>query len=67
MNADGVEEFLSQKFSQLLSTINSVHKNDHLIEGQGIKKMGQLFKLFVLIYIFMMILISKKLLIFIEL
>ena len=48
MNADRIEEFLPEKFCQFLGSVNSVHKDNHLIEGQSIKKMGQFFKLFAL-------------------
>ena len=48
VDADGVEQFLPEEFSQLLGTVNSVDKDDHLVEGQGVKEMGQLFELFVL-------------------
>lgn len=48
MNADRVEELLVEQLSKLLGSIDSVHKDDHLIEGQSIQQVGQLFELFVL-------------------
>lgn len=51
MNADGVEQLLTKQFGKLLGSINSVDKDNHLIESQSIKKMGQFFELFILINI----------------
>jgi hypothetical protein len=48
VNANRVEKLLAEKFSQFFSPIDSVNKDNHLIEGQSVQKMGQLFKLFVL-------------------
>lgn len=48
VDADRVEEFLSQQFGQFLGSVNPVDEDDHLVEGQGVQQMGQLFKLFVL-------------------
>lgn len=33
MDADGIEEFLSQEFGQLLGAVDSVDEDDHLVEG----------------------------------
>jgi hypothetical protein len=49
VNADGIEQFLTKQFGQLLGSINSIDKDNHLIESQSIKKMCQLFELFILI------------------
>lgn len=46
MDADGVEQFLFQKFSEFLCTVYSVDKDDHLVESQGVKQVGQFFKFF---------------------
>lgn len=48
MDADRVEQFLPQKFGQLLGSVDSVHEDDHLVEGQGIEEMGKFFKFFIL-------------------
>lgn len=48
VDADRVEEFLSQQFGQFLGSVNPVDEDDHLVEGEGVQQMGQLFKLFVL-------------------
>jgi hypothetical protein len=48
VDADRVEQLLPQQFGQLLSSVNSVDEDDHLVEGKGVQQMGQLFKLFVL-------------------
>ena len=48
MDADRVEQFLPQKFGQLLGSVDSVHEDDHLAEGQGIEEMGKFFKFFIL-------------------
>jgi len=46
VDADGVEQFLFQKFSEFLCTVYSVDKDDHLVESQGVKQVGQFFKFF---------------------
>lgn len=33
VDADGVEEFLSEKLSQFFGSIDSVDEDDHLVEG----------------------------------
>lgn len=50
MNADWVKKLLLEKFSQLLCAIDSVDEDNGLIEGEGVKQVGQFFKLFVLGY-----------------
>jgi len=49
VDADGVEQLLSQQLRQLLSPVDSVHKDDHLVEGQGVKQVGQLLKFLILV------------------
>ncbi len=48
MDANGVEQFLSQEFGQLLGSVDSVDEDDHLVEGQGVQEMGQFLEFFVL-------------------
>lgn len=48
MDADGVEQLLSQQFGQLLGAVDPVDEDDHLVEGQGIQQMGQFLKFLVL-------------------
>lgn len=40
MNADGVEKLLTKQFGEFLGSIDSIDKDNHLIESQCIKKMG---------------------------
>lgn len=40
MNADGVEKLLTEQFGKLLGSINSIDEDNHLVEGEGIKKMS---------------------------
>lgn len=39
MNADRIEKFLSEEFCKFFGSVNSVDEDDHLIEGQSVKKM----------------------------
>ena len=48
VDADRVEQLLSEQFSQFLGPVDSVHEDDHLVEGEGVKQVSQLLELFVL-------------------
>ena len=39
VNADRIEKFLSEEFCKFFGSVNSVDEDDHLIEGQSVKKM----------------------------
>ena len=46
MDADGVEQLLAEELGQLLGPVDPVDEDDHLVEGQGVQQVGQLFKFF---------------------
>lgn len=48
MDADGVEQLLSQQFSQFLCPVDSVNEYDQLVEGQSVKEMSKFLKLLIL-------------------
>ena len=48
MDADGVEQLLAEQLGQFLGPVNSVDEDDHLVEGQGVQQVSQLFKFFCL-------------------
>jgi len=48
VDADGVEQLLSQQFSQFLCPVDSVNEYDQLVEGQSVKEMSKFLKLLIL-------------------
>ena len=48
MDADRIEEFLSEQLGQLFGSVDSIDEDDHLIEGKGVKEMCKFLELFVL-------------------
>jgi hypothetical protein len=49
VDADGIEQLLPKQFGQFFGPVHSVDEDDHLVEGQGVQKMGQFLKFFILL------------------
>lgn len=49
VDADGVEQSLAQQLRQLLCSINLVHENYDLVDGEFVEKVAQLLELLSLI------------------
>jgi len=49
VNADRVEEFLSEKFCKFLGSVDSVDEDDHLVEGQSVEQVSKFFKFLVFV------------------
>lgn len=45
VNADGVEHLVGQEVGEFDSSVDSVHENDDLVEGQIVQKMGEFLEL----------------------
>lgn len=48
MNADGIEHLVGQEVGEFDSSVDSVHENDDLVEGQIVQKMGEFLELLAL-------------------
>ena len=49
VDADGVEELLSEEFCEFLGPVDPVDEDDHLVESQSVKQVGQFLKFLVFV------------------
>lgn len=47
--ADGIEQFLSEKFGQFLGAVDPIDEDDHLVEGESVEQVCQFLEFFVLV------------------
>lgn len=49
MYADGIEQFLSEKFGQFFGAVDPIDEDDHLVEGESVEQVRQFLEFFILV------------------